>query len=730
MAAKEATVYIVDCGRTMGETSHGRKQSNLDWALEYVWDKITSAVATGRKTLLSGVIALRTDQTNNELSDDPSYHHISVLQDLSQILMPNLRKLRNELVVSNTESGDAISALVIAIQMIARTCRKLSYQRKIILVTDAQGPMDADDLSQITSKLKEDSIELVILGVDFDDTEYGFKEEGKNATKAENESVLKTLCEDLSGPFGSLGTFGTIAQAVDELRMPRVKGVRPTPSYKGLLTLGNPEEYETALAIAVERYPKIMQAKPQTASSFVVRGDMSASQATTQASSETMTNGDDGLAAVKNARTYQVDDENAPGGKKDVEFDQLSKGYEYGRTAVHIAESDRIVTTYETIASFDIVGFVDRTQYERYLEMDRTNIIIASRPDRKATMALSALIHALYELDSYAVARFVVKENKEPSIVVLAPCIESDFECLYETALPFAEDIRSYKFPPLDRVVTVSGKTLTMHRNLPSDELQDAMSAYVDSMDLSTFGKGDEGEPAEYAPPDETFSPMLHRINQVIKHRAVYSAEDPPETYDILTRYAHPPAELLKHSQGALDKVIKAADVKKVPQKARGKRFGRKDREADKPLSELDIGALLAKDPKRKTGRINPDNAIPEFIQILEQSTELSAVEDVCNQLKRIVFDWIRHSVGDAKYGQAVEAMRVMREQMDNFERPDLFNDVARELKKKLLEGELGGERREMWHRVRANRLGLIQKREHERSEVSEEEAKEFLRAK
>lgn len=38
MAQKEATVYIVDVGRSMGETGSGRDKSNLDWALEYVYD--------------------------------------------------------------------------------------------------------------------------------------------------------------------------------------------------------------------------------------------------------------------------------------------------------------------------------------------------------------------------------------------------------------------------------------------------------------------------------------------------------------------------------------------------------------------------------------------------------------------------------------------------------------------------------------------------------------------
>jgi len=503
-------------------------------------------------------------------------------------------------------------------------------------------------------------------------------------------------------------------------------------SFKGLLTLGNPQEYESALAIGVERYPRVMQAKPPTASKFVMRGDMTATQPTQ--STATMSGSDeapnDGLASVKQARTYQVKDEEAAGGKKDVDFDELSKGYEYGRTAVHISESDRNVTTYETTSSLDIIGFVDKSKYERYLEMDRSNLIVGNKNDDKNTIALSSLIHALYELESYAVARLVTKDNKEPRLMLLAPNIEPDFECLWDVELPFAEDVRSYKFPPLDRVVTVSGKTLTVHRNLPSDELQDSISTYVDSMDLSTFGKDDETNEAEYAAMDETYSPMLHRINQVTKHRAVYQDAEPPPPYEILTRYAHPPADLVKQSQKSLDKVIKAADVKKVPPKARGKRFGRKGRE-EKPLSDLDVGALLASDPKRNTKRIDPRNAIPEFKQILNiGSDDVSAVQDAVKQLKNIMFEWIKHSVGDSGYGKAVEAIRVMREEMNDLDRPGPYNDAMQELKQKLLKEELGGERREMWFLVRRNKLGLLQQSDSSESEVTEEQAKLFLSAK
>ncbi len=48
MADKEATVYIVDVGRSMGREHQNRKETDLDWAMRYVWDKITTTVGEHR----------------------------------------------------------------------------------------------------------------------------------------------------------------------------------------------------------------------------------------------------------------------------------------------------------------------------------------------------------------------------------------------------------------------------------------------------------------------------------------------------------------------------------------------------------------------------------------------------------------------------------------------------------------------------------------------------------
>ena len=175
---------------------------------------------------------------------------------------------------------------------------------------------------------------------------------------------------------GCGGVYGTMAQAIEELYIPRVKTVKPIVSFKGELTLGDPSVFESTLRIGVERYPRTMIARPPTASQYVV-----ASKAITvggenenmhsehlsvglgdeqQKLEEFATGGNTGenLATVRNTRKYQVEDETAPGSKKDVDVEDLAKGYEYGRTAVHISESDQNVTTFETLPGFEIIGFI------------------------------------------------------------------------------------------------------------------------------------------------------------------------------------------------------------------------------------------------------------------------------------------------------------------------------------------------------------------------------------
>ncbi|KAK3900112.1 ATP-dependent DNA helicase [Staphylotrichum tortipilum] len=740
MADKEATVYVVDLGESMADCHNGRDESDLDFGMRYVWDKISTTVAASRKTWTVGVVGINTDDTDNPQNTKglDGYDHISVLQGLGPMTMSSLRELRSAIRPSNCYGGDAISAIVVALTMIEEFTKKLKYTRRVILVTNGESPIDEDSSSDVVARLNESNIELIVIGVDFDDADYGFKEEDKSSAKAKNEKILRKMVDQCNN-----GVFGTMEQAVEELAVPRIKPVRPFKAFDGPLTLGDPSKYPSAVSFHVERYFKTKRAVVPPASTVVVNNDHGGPSQTETLDEDTEMGGNE-FSGVKHMRTYRVNDPDAPGGKRDIEFEDLAKGYQYGRTVVPFSESDFSVTKLETTKSFTIIGFVPFSSYNPFLNMGETGIIVAQKHNEEAELGLSALIHALHELESYAVARYVQKDGTQPQLFLLKPnpATADDFECLYDVPLPFAEDVRSYQFPPLDKVLTVTGGTLKEHRLLPSEDLKQAMSDYVDAMDLSGFGEDDEGKPAEYAPIDEMYNPAIHRMNQAIRARAVDPEAPIGPPAEILMRFSKPPQKLIDHAKSEINALVDAAEIKKVPAKAKG-RLGRK--ETVKPLSGLDIDALLSSDTSTtaRGGRgssgaarvisgaarvISLDNAVPEFKQMLAAAADDDAVEDAARQMGEIVRRLVRDSFADLWYPRAAEVLRVMREELVALEVPGLYNRFVEGLKKSMLSGELDGDRREMWFKyVVAGRLGLVTGEESEVSKVTAEEAKVFV---
>lgn len=68
----------------------------------------------------------------------------------------------------------ALSSIVVAIQMISTYCKKLKYKREIVLVTNGTGLINSEDLEPIKDKIKEDNIKLTVLYVELYLATLGF----------------------------------------------------------------------------------------------------------------------------------------------------------------------------------------------------------------------------------------------------------------------------------------------------------------------------------------------------------------------------------------------------------------------------------------------------------------------------------------------------------------------------------------------------------------------------
>lgn len=291
--------------------------------------------------------------------------------------MPGMRELRSALKPSNTDRGDAISALALATHLITQHCKKLKYIKNIVLVTNATPNIyDVDELDNIAAQLQLQNINLVVLGIDFDDPDGGPKHEheSRDLAREANQAALHRLCQAAGD---HLAVLGTLQQAVAEMSRPRLKSVRPVPSYRGTLTLGDVSAADgddrnplsPSLSIDVERYPRTAIAKPVSASRFAVQqqqqgkaeadgGDGGAASDAALHQPEAPRVKPEQLQTVTQARAYQVDRLDEAGQKMDIDRDVMEKGYKYGRTVVPISATDEAVTVYPTEPSMQIVGFI------------------------------------------------------------------------------------------------------------------------------------------------------------------------------------------------------------------------------------------------------------------------------------------------------------------------------------------------------------------------------------
>ena len=170
MAEKEAIVFVVDVGATMARMVPPRTESNLDYALRYVYSRLGDMAATSRKTLCAGIVALRSRTTDNSMGDEAGYEHISVLQGLGPVSLDRLKELQaavGEITKDGVEGmemrGDAVSATIVAVDMIDRFTKKQRWTRRVCLVTDGEGAMDADDGEAVAEKMNASGIQMHVL---------------------------------------------------------------------------------------------------------------------------------------------------------------------------------------------------------------------------------------------------------------------------------------------------------------------------------------------------------------------------------------------------------------------------------------------------------------------------------------------------------------------------------------------------------------------------------------
>lgn len=205
-----------------------------------------------------------------------------------------------------------------------------------------------------------------------------------------------------------------------------------------------------------------------------------------------------------------------------------------------------------------------------------------------------------------------------------------------------------------------------------------------------------------------------------MQHRGVHPDRPIPPIPSNLLQFSAPAADLLAEAAPQTAALVRTAAVTKVPPKPKK----RLRREPPKPLSGLDIDSILAGGGKKTA--LSPENAVPEFKQMLETVQNDDEVAAAVAQMGAIVRSLISEGFGGNTDDRVIEHLGTIRDEMMHMDQPHLYNDFLRALKPDLMSGSLGGDRRELWFRIiKIAKLGLIRHDQAESSSVTVQEAAE-----
>ncbi|KAJ7151626.1 ku80-like protein [Mycena filopes] len=578
-AGYTVTMFVIDVGPSMAKLrTHdpegnelAQEITNLQWGLQFVKLKIQEMIFNGRKTDKCGVVLFGSDKTRNIVNKRMKDGYERVLEYIS-IAQPNAATLAKlDALKPSNEPGDPLDALIVAIETQDDNLNsKRTWTRKIVLVTDGESPIEVEDLPETTKRINDLEINVTVVGIDFDDEEFPYTEEGKSHIKAANETFYKDFVEKLND-----GVLGTCAFALQETVRPDMKLTKSTLMGTTLRIGDTDTRAEEAMEIAIKTSKCTALNRPKSWKKFAERqeGKEGKKKKKTAAADDAM-DVDGGqptqtqapkkvtFAQLKMRTEYysrsqnrsqepEEEDEDDDG---QVDKEELIRGFKYG-------------TTYVPLRGIDICGFFLAKNFRREMCLGEIQYIWGDPSQPAQEVAISSIAQALYEKNAYAIARWVSKDGMDAKMGVLAPCIAEGIDCLLWAQMPFADDVRKYTFASLDKLVSKKGEVLEEHAFLPTPAMLEAMDDFVDNMDLMDAGdKDEEGNRGPWFDTRLSYNPAIHRIKQAQFHAAVVSdlSKNPlPPPHPELLKYFEPPRRVLKRAKDAIEE---CKDVFKVKQ--------------------------------------------------------------------------------------------------------------------------------------------------------------------
>ncbi|GAM18435.1 hypothetical protein SAMD00019534_016100 [Acytostelium subglobosum LB1] len=722
--SKEALVIILDIGLGMhhhtNEAKHASTTTPIEEALKSVTLLFQQKLIYGKKDEL-GVVLVGTKGTKNNLQKD-GYQHITMQSEIEEPKIETLKYLEN---LSPGESrGDLIDALIVAMDMLINKTEKKKYQKRIFLVTNANDPINKEDLSTLQEQFKKIDVKLNIIGVDFTDEEE-LENKIKLTNKEKNEKFLREFAESVNG------VLVPVKQALEMMSFFRSQSVLQRTTFRGSLEIGSKN-------ISVWGY---MKTKIQSLPTLGKISNVSKDAAAVAAAAASNGNGNDDDDEVR--RSMQVKQEkmfySISDPDNEIDHKDLLKGYKYGKSLIPFSKIDESAMKYTADKCLKVIGFTDLESIPFYYSMGSSEMLLPPPNDKPAEQALSSLIHALAETNQVGLVRYVKKNGSNPYLAYIFPHIKPNYECLYLCTMPFADDIRPYQFPNISPTNANCKK-----QYIPSAEQLAAAGTLIDSMDLMTAEENEERQQVPALRPRYTYNPSLQHFYQCLHYRALHPSAQLPKLDPVISKYINPDATVLEQAAPAIEEFQRLFPLKPTPafkdtsttkyrwkdgvlvaEEIRldsyvGADDGSKKRKAD-DMAGLSLDKLVS-GFVNEVGSVNP---VQNFKDMLARR-DVDLVDKAVALMKQRIVQLVNDSLKDQFYQKALDCVVELRKGCIKESESEEFNTFLGELRD-YYEGK---RRDDFWQLLRVQSITLISTAESDDSGISESDALAFLGSK
>ncbi|KAM7535701.1 hypothetical protein Aperf_G00000099794 [Anoplocephala perfoliata] len=480
------------------------------------------------------LVLVGTDAADNNIADSSgNFSHISLIRPLGPYDWDLLEAFDSGFSPGNT-AGDLIDGIFMGVDYLNKAIRD-RRSKHLLILSNLEGKADCEKLEEVISKLELACISIDLIGLRILE-EYSLKPEEDVSMDGFQKRVtaFRRLLSELKGT--SLSFQDVIESGGTRLLELTASSTRP---WKVELTIG-----ERELRIPIQGHHILQTARPPSLRPLLSSGPDQSPNSTSNIATFT---------------TFHLLDEV----QTEVDVADTISGYRYGATVVPFTAEDKNNIKMEISKCLSVIGFTKASNITPTIFVGSTVMrFVADSPSvsdldgesqdwkgNSATVAVSALVQALIEMDSVALVRRVYSRVSHPTLGVLIPTIDEFGAGLIYHDLAFREDIRTFTFPSLPVVETIKDEddeiaikmssARTDSRWKPNEEQIEAMDAFIDAMmlcdDEESSRVGDDMMRSEmFLNLKHVCNPWLQRFFTLLHERglgkATLSQTDPVET--------------------------------------------------------------------------------------------------------------------------------------------------------------------------------------------------------